>query len=80
MRRWHQFICLLLAASALANVPHPRLFHTTNGLIAYTNRDSQVTRYVRDVAGRLTAVTNANLEVTQFAYDAKGASSLGNAG
>jgi RHS repeat-associated protein len=39
------------------------------GLIAYTNRDQNVTRYGRDGAGRLTSVTNANTEVTQFAYD-----------
>jgi YD repeat-containing protein len=39
------------------------------GLIAYTNRDQQVTRYGRDGAGRAIAVTNANLEVVQAAYD-----------
>ena len=27
--------------------------YSTNGLIAYTNRDQKVTRYVRDGAGRL---------------------------
>src|SRR5207244_4395722 len=45
---------------------------TTNGLLAYTNRDNKVTRFVRDVAGRLTAVTNANLEVVQFSYNPAG--------
>jgi RHS repeat-associated protein len=39
------------------------------GLAFYTNRDQQVTWYGRDVAGRLTAETNANLEVIQFAYN-----------
>jgi len=43
--------------------------YSTNGLIAYTNRDGQVTHYARDRAGRLLAVTNANHEVIQFAYD-----------
>jgi RHS repeat-associated protein len=45
---------------------------STNGLIAYTNQDHQVTRFVRDLAGRLTAVTNANLEFTLFGYNAAG--------
>jgi RHS repeat-associated protein len=45
---------------------------STNGLLAYTNRDNKVTRYVRDVAGRLTAVTNANQEVVQFGYNPAG--------
>jgi len=43
--------------------------YSTNGLIAYTNRDGEATHYTRDRAGRLLAVTNANHEVTQFAYD-----------
>jgi len=43
--------------------------YSTNGLIAYTNRDQKVTRFVRDTAGRLTAVTNANHEVTRVGYD-----------
>ena len=43
--------------------------YSTNGLIAYTNRDQKVTRYGRDGAKRLLAVTNANTEVTQFSYD-----------
>jgi RHS repeat-associated protein len=42
---------------------------TTNGLVAYTNRDGKVTSYARDAAGRVTAVTNANLGVTQFGYN-----------
>ena len=43
--------------------------YSTNGLVAYTNRDQKVTLYGRDGAGRLTSVTNANTEVTQFSYD-----------
>ncbi len=39
------------------------------GLIAYTNRDGQRTLYGRDGAGRLTAVTNANQEHIDYAYD-----------
>lgn len=42
--------------------------YSTNGLIAYTNRDGFATFYARDGAGRLLAVTNANQAVTQFAY------------
>lgn len=42
---------------------------STNGLVAYTNRNGKVTRYGRDEAGRLTAVTNANQEVTRVAYN-----------
>jgi RHS repeat-associated protein len=43
---------------------------STNGLIAYTNRNQKVTRFARDAARRLTAVTNANLEVASVAYNA----------
>jgi len=43
--------------------------YSTNGLIAYTNRDQQPTFFTRDGAGRLLAITNANHEVTQFGYD-----------
>ena len=43
---------------------------STNGLIAYTNRDQKVTRFARDGAGRLNYVTNANLEVVQLNYNA----------
>jgi RHS repeat-associated protein len=43
--------------------------YSAAGLIAYTNRDRQVTLYGRDLAGRLTSVTNANFETDQFAYD-----------
>jgi RHS repeat-associated protein len=44
---------------------------STNGLVAYTNRNGKVTRFARDAAGRLTGVTNANLEVTSVAYNAR---------
>jgi len=43
--------------------------YATNGLIAYTNRDGNATRYARDVASRLTAATNANKEVTRYTYN-----------
>jgi RHS repeat-associated protein len=43
---------------------------STNGLVAYTNRNGKVTHLARDGAGRLTGVTNANQEVTQFGYNA----------
>ena len=46
-----------------------RFGYAPNGLIAYTNRDNQPTHFGRDPAGRLTAVTNANNEVVQAAYD-----------
>ena len=39
---------------------------------AYTNQLGQVTRTDYDVAGRSTTVTNANLEVVSFAYNAAG--------
>ncbi|HTV42180.1 MAG TPA: RHS repeat-associated core domain-containing protein [Candidatus Sulfotelmatobacter sp.] len=42
------------------------------GLVAYTNRDGQVTQYGLDVAGRLIAATNANKEVVQLAYNPSG--------
>jgi RHS repeat-associated protein len=42
----------------------------TNGLVAYTNRNGKVTRFARDGAGRLTAVTNANQEIMRVAYNA----------
>lgn len=45
---------------------------STNGLVAATNRNQQVTRYLRDAAGRLLAVTNANLEVTRVFYNSLG--------
>ena len=43
---------------------------STNGLVAYTNRNQKVTWFLRDGAGRLTTHTNANLEVIQLAYNA----------
>ncbi len=43
-----------------------------SGLTSYTNQLTNVTRYVFDPRGRKTAETNANLEVTQFAYNAAG--------
>lgn len=43
--------------------------YSTNGLVAYTNRDGKATIYTRDGAGREIAELNANQEVTQFAYD-----------
>ena len=49
-----------------------RFGYTTNGLIAYTNQDNQVTRYARDAAGRLTGVINANLETNLFGYNSTG--------
>lgn len=45
---------------------------STNGLIAYTNRNQEVTRYHRDAAGRLLAITNANLEVTRVQLNSRG--------
>ncbi len=44
--------------------------YTAKGLVAYTNRDNFRTQFDRDNAGRLIGVTNANLEVTRFAYNA----------
>jgi RHS repeat-associated protein len=41
----------------------------TNGLVAYTNRNQKVTLLTRDSAGRLTSVTNANLEVARVTYN-----------
>ena len=43
---------------------------STNGIVAYTNRDQKVTRFTRDAAGRVTYATNANLEVTHLSYNA----------
>jgi RHS repeat-associated protein len=43
--------------------------YSDTGLVAFTNRDQQITRYGRDAAGRLLAETNANLEVTRFGYN-----------
>jgi len=51
-----------LSARALANSGTERFGYATNGLVAYTNQDAKVTRYARDAAGRLLAITNANLE------------------
>ncbi len=42
------------------------------GLVAHTNRAGQVTRLLRDNAGRLLAVTNANNEVTRVTYNTRG--------
>jgi RHS repeat-associated protein len=42
---------------------------STAGLIAYTNRDGQFTHLGLDGAGRVTSVTNANLEVVRAGYD-----------
>ena len=44
--------------------------YSTNGLIAYTNRDGRGTLFTRDGAERLLGATNANLETTAFAYNA----------
>ena len=43
--------------------------YTAAGLIAYTNLDGKVTRYLLDAAGRRIAETNANLEVTRQTFD-----------
>jgi RHS repeat-associated protein len=43
--------------------------YATNGLIAYTNQDSQWTHYGLDNAGRILALTNA-VQTISFAYDA----------
>jgi RHS repeat-associated protein len=42
---------------------------STNGLQAYTNQLGAVTWFTNDVAGRRTAVLNANNEVTRYLYD-----------
>ena len=47
-----------------------KFIYATNGLVYYTNRDSQATQYGRDAAMRATSETNALLQVTQFGYDA----------
>ena len=46
-----------------------RFGYAASGLVVYTNRDSHVTLYRRDTAGRLTSVTNANNEVVQVTYN-----------
>ncbi len=43
---------------------------STNGLLAYTNQDLQVTWFNRDSAGRVMAVTNARQEVIWLNYNA----------
>jgi RHS repeat-associated protein len=43
--------------------------YSTNGLIAYTNRNGKLTIYGRDGAGRMTSIVNANLETMKFAFD-----------
>ena len=43
-----------------------------NGLIAYTNRDNLRTLYGHDGAGRVNAITNALLQVTQVGFNALG--------
>src|SRR5207249_12251112 len=45
---------------------------STNGLLAYTNQDHQVTWLNRDAAGRPLSVTNANQEVTRAARNPAG--------
>jgi RHS repeat-associated protein len=42
---------------------------STNGLLAYTNQDQQVTWFNRDSAFRLLSVTNAKLEVVWLNYN-----------
>ena len=57
--------------------------YSTNGLSSYTNYESQIAyyflgvsglaaRFGHDAAGRLTAITNENSEVTRFGYDPAG--------
>ncbi len=46
--------------------------YSTRGLVAYTNQLGLVTRYGYDAAGRKTAETNANNEVTLFSYKPSG--------
>lgn len=46
-----------------------RYGYSAAGLIAYTNRDNDVTLLGRDAACRVTSFTNANLEATKFGYD-----------
>jgi YD repeat-containing protein len=48
-----------------------RFAHSPAGLVAYTNQVDKITRYGYDAAGRKTAETNANQEVT-FTYNAAG--------
>ena len=43
-----------------------------SGMTSYTNQLGQTNFYVYDVAGRKTAETNANSEVTQFTYSGAG--------
>jgi RHS repeat-associated protein len=43
--------------------------YSAAGLVAYTNRDGQVTRYGLDTAGRMVAATNANQEVVRLSYN-----------
>ena len=54
----------------LADMVGESFAYASNGLVAYTNRDGKATLLGRDNAGRLTAATNANLEVTQGSYNA----------
>jgi RHS repeat-associated protein len=46
--------------------------YTAKGLVAYTNPLAKIWRYDYDLAGRKTYETNANIEVTQFAYNSAG--------
>jgi RHS repeat-associated protein len=59
----------LLSRTWLADGISEGFGYSTNGLIAYTNRDQQATYFLRDGAERILAITNANKEVAQFAYD-----------
>ncbi|MEI7728031.1 MAG: RHS repeat-associated core domain-containing protein [Verrucomicrobiota bacterium] len=59
--------------SRTAQGTNPESFeYSPSGLISYTDPLNQITRFGRDVAGRLWATTNANLEVTRFDYSPAG--------
>ena len=45
-----------------------QFLYTAKGLVGYTNQLGFVTRYDYDAAGRKITETNANLELTQYAY------------
>ena len=44
--------------------------YSSNGLIAYTNQDGQVTRFTRDGSGRILSITDNLQHSNEFSYDA----------
>ncbi len=74
MKRWFTFLWLLLAASALANVPKPKDFsHRLSGdLTNLTDHANNHIEYARNDLGQVVATADPDMGVWQFQRDFAG--------